>query len=418
MRAGWARVEITPRESVPLAGYGHWSDRMSTHVRDALYARAMAFDDGATCAVLVVFDALMVTEALHRQVTARLADTGARVLVAATHTHSGPGGFGRGLLIEKVCGRHRPGVLERLADAGADAARRALGSLAPARVGSTVGVLPGHNGNRRDPEGPVDDRLTLLRVQRAHDEALLVSYSAHPVIVGERDHFALSADYPGLLVNLLERQVAFAAFVQGALGGVDVLFPADPAVTADDNLRRMAEPMARRALQLRDVCAVRDVPVRACRREWPLPARPDARPFYDDQAWARRLDLPLRAALNALFSAATEPRARVQGLRLGDFALVGTPADLGVSIALAGKAHAHSRGLAHPVMASQCDGYLGYLHLPADYAHAPTAAADPLRLKQARTMGVYENWMSPYGHDAGRRVLEHARRAFDELAAD
>jgi hypothetical protein len=391
---------------------------MSTHVRDPLFVRALAFDDGATCAVLVIYDLLMVTESLHRQVLERLADTGARVMVHATHSHSALGGFGRGLLIEKVCGRHRPGTVERLADAGADAARRALGSLAPAKVGSTVGVLPGHNGNRRDPAGPVDDQLTVLRIRRARDEALLVSYSAHPVIVGERDHLALSADYPGLLVNLLERQLDFAAFVQGALGGVDVLFPRDKSVTADDNLRRMAEPMARRALELRDVCAVADASVRVASREWPLPARPSAQPFYDDQVWARRLDAPLRLLLNGLFSQSDARRARVQGLRLCDFALVGTPADLGVSIALEGKRHARARGLAHPVMASQCDGYLGYLHLPADYARRPTCADDPQRLADALTMGGYENWLCPYGHGTGQVVLDHARHLFDELAAD
>jgi len=418
MRAGWSKVEITPRESVPLAGYGHLRDRMSTYVRDALYVRGLAFDDGLTRAVLVIYDLLMVTDELHAQVLGRLEDTGAAVIVHATHSHSAQGGFGRGVLIEKVCGRHRPGTVERLADAGAEAARRALGSLAAARVGSTVGVLPGHNGNRRDPNGPIDDQLTVVRIRRSRDEALLVSYSAHPVIVGERDHYALSADFPGLLVNLIERRLAFGAFLQGALGGVDVLFPRDKAVTADENLRRMAEPMARRALELRDVCDVSaDVGLRVARREWPLPARPDARPFYDDQVWARRLDAPLRAVLNGLFSQVGAARARVQGLRLGDFAMVGTPADLGVSIALAGKEHARTRGLANAVMASQCDGYLGYLHLPDDYAHAPTRAADPERLKEARSMGVYENGMCPFGRDTGRVVLEHARRTFDELAA-
>lgn len=416
MRAGWGKVEITPGIPVPLAGYGHLRDRLATHVRDPLFVRALAFDDGATCAVLVIYDLLMVTDELHRAVQQRLADTGAHVVVHATHTHSGLGGFGRGWLIEKVVGRHRPGTVAHLSEAGERAARRALGSLGPARVGSAVDVLPGHNGNRRDPKGPLDEQLTVLRLVRANDEALVVSYSAHPVIVGERDHHALSADYPGLLVNLLERRLPFAAFVQGALGGVDVLFPRDKRVTADDNLRRMAEPMATLAFALRDRCELHDANVRVARQEWPL-AKPDARPFYDDERWARRLDLPLRLLLNSLFSSVDFDRARVQGLALGDFALVGTPADLGVSIALAGKQHARARGFAHPVMASQCDGYLGYLHLPDDYAHAPTEADDPERLEEALGMGRYENGMCLYGRGAGKVVLEHARRVFDELAA-
>jgi hypothetical protein len=216
-------------------------------------------------------------------------------------------------------------------------------------------------------------------------------------------------------VTLLERRLPFAAFVQGALGGVDVLFPRDGNVTAEDNLRRMAEPMAVRALELFEACQPTPVSVRTAAREWPLPPA-DARPFYDDQVWARRLDAPLRWLLNALFSQVGAGRGRVQGLRLGDFALVGTPADLGVSIDLAGKAHARSRGIPHPVIASQCDGYLGYLHLPADYARLPTGG-DAERLKEARRMGTYENWMCPFGHGSGSVVLDQARLAIDALAA-
>ncbi len=415
MRAGWGRVEFTPREAVPLAGYGHLRDRLSTHVRDPLFVRALAFEDGDTRVVLVVYDLLMVVEELHVAVLQRLADTNARVLVHATHTHSAPGGFGRGWLIERVVGRHRPGTIEQLAGAGERAARQALGDLAPAKVGSTVEGLPGLNGNRREPGGPVDEELTVLRVVRSNDEAMLVSYSAHPVIVAERDHFALSADYPGLVVNLLERQVAFAAFVQGALGGVDVFFPREEGVTADDNLRRMAEPLARLALALREGLEPRDAALRFARREWQLP-RPDSRPFYDDQRWARRLDAPLRRLLNALFSEAGLASARVQGFAVGDFALVGTPADLGVSIDLAGKRHARSRGLAHPVVASQCDGYLGYLHLAADYQRAPAVTVDAERSKEARSMGVYENGLGIFGRGMGQVVLEQAEGVLGDLA--
>lgn len=416
MRAGWGRVEFTPREAVPLAGYGHLRDRVSTHVRDPLFVRAMAFEDGPTRVVLLFYDLLMVVEELHAAVLQRLADTNARVLVHATHTHSAPGGFGRGWLIERVVGRHRPGTIERMAGTGERAARQALGDLALAKVGSAVDVVPGLNGNRRCADGPVDEELTILRVVRAHDEAMLVSYSAHPVIVAERDHFALSADFPGLVVNMLERQVSFAAFAQGALGGVDVLFPRDEGVTADDNLRRMAEPLVRRALALREGLETGNGQVRFSHREWALP-RPDSRPFYDDQRWARRLDAPLRLLLNALFSEAALSRGRVQGVAIGDFALVGTPADLGVSIDLAAKRHARSRGLEHPVVASQCDGYLGYLHLSSDYATAPEVTAGVERSKEARSTGVYENGLGIFGRGMGQTVLEQAERVFDDLAS-
>ena len=44
-RVGYCRVDITPTESVPLAGIGRSSQRMSRCVRDPLYASCFAITD-------------------------------------------------------------------------------------------------------------------------------------------------------------------------------------------------------------------------------------------------------------------------------------------------------------------------------------------------------------------------------------
>ena len=403
LEAGWAKVDFTPSRPVPLAGYGHWNDRLWTRVRDPLFVRAFAFRDGGTTAVLVIYDLLMVLEQMHQGLKGRLADTGARVLVHATHTHSSMGGFWDSFLAHRFMGGYQSWVLPHLLDAGERAAREALGAMAPAEARAASVPLPGLNGNRRDPAGPKDEELTVLRLVRASDEALVVSYPAHPVIVAEREHHAISADFPGEVIRLLERDVPFAAYVQGSLGAVDVLFPDDRKVTADDNLRRMAEPIAIAALQLaRGARPGSGFGVSAT--EWAL-QRPDSRPFFDDEA-KRRWDLPLRGLFNFLVRGV--PRvARVQGLRVGSWAIVGTPADLGVSIGLAAKEAAHAAGILNPVVASQCDGYIGYLHRRDDYLKAPPAS----HLGMAR----YENAMNFFGRDTGERVLDAACETFRAL---
>jgi hypothetical protein len=134
---------------------------------------------------------------------------------------------------------------------------------------------------------------------------------------------------------------------------------------------------------------------------------PDSRPFFEDQVWRRRLDAPLRLVLNALVASA--PRiARVQGFRLGPFAFVGTPADLGVGIALAAKEKARSLGILHPVIASQTDGYIGYLHLRHKYRKSPP----PSHLGMAQ----YENAMNFFGRDTGDRVLGAVGEVLRRLA--
>ena len=51
--AGYARTEITPRDSVPLDGFGNTTVRMSQWVRDPLYASCVALTDGEDNTVLL-----------------------------------------------------------------------------------------------------------------------------------------------------------------------------------------------------------------------------------------------------------------------------------------------------------------------------------------------------------------------------
>jgi hypothetical protein len=406
LEAGWSRVDITPKEPVPLAGYTHWKERLSMRVRDPLYVRALAFREGATTAVELVYDLLLVTEELRAGIAGRLSDTGAGVLVNATHTHSSMGGIWDSFLARRFMGKPRPWVVKHLLDSGERAAREAIAALQPAEARSASAVLPGLNGNRRDPAGPKDEELTVLRLVRGGDEAIVFSYPAHPVIVAERDHHAISADFPGEAVRLLERDVAFAAYVQGSLGGVDVLFPPDKAMPADVNVRLMAEPLAIAALNLARVSA-RPGPSRVAFAAEDLAlGAPDSRPFFDDEL-RRLVDLPLRVLLNNLVAAV--PRvARVRGVRVGNWAVAGTPADLGVTIGLAGKDAARRAGIADPVVASQCDGYVGYLHRRDDYRKAPPGS----HLGMAR----YENAMNFFGRDTGERVLAAVEKVFAAIA--
>ena len=53
MEAGFAKVDITPRVGVELAGFGPFLHRRATDVRDRLFARAMAVADGDSRSVIV-----------------------------------------------------------------------------------------------------------------------------------------------------------------------------------------------------------------------------------------------------------------------------------------------------------------------------------------------------------------------------
>lgn len=97
LEAGAATVDITPPPGLGLAGTGPES-RRSTGYRTRLYARALFLQDprGERIA-FVVMDLAHVSANLHRLAAARLFERiglGAdRLIVSATHTHSGPAHF-------------------------------------------------------------------------------------------------------------------------------------------------------------------------------------------------------------------------------------------------------------------------------------------------------------------------------------
>jgi len=94
MKAGFSRVDITPRLGLELAGFGPYLYRRAEEIRDRLYARAMAADDGTrrwvvVSADLIGLDALTVARA--RQTLRETASLPPEcVMMHATHTHSGP----------------------------------------------------------------------------------------------------------------------------------------------------------------------------------------------------------------------------------------------------------------------------------------------------------------------------------------
>ena len=93
--AGYAKTDITPKDPVPLGGYGASINRFSTRVLDPLYATAVAVTgtNGET-AILMSIDSLSAPLAFVKRIQEKVADAigipGDHILISATHTHSAP----------------------------------------------------------------------------------------------------------------------------------------------------------------------------------------------------------------------------------------------------------------------------------------------------------------------------------------
>jgi neutral ceramidase len=96
--AGVGKVDITPPPGLPLFGYSRARTDPAAGVRTRLYARALYLEDArGEHVVLVQCDLGAISSLLHLQVArAIVQETGIsvdRLLIGATHTHAGPGGY-------------------------------------------------------------------------------------------------------------------------------------------------------------------------------------------------------------------------------------------------------------------------------------------------------------------------------------
>jgi len=164
------------------------------------------------------------------------------VLVAATHTHSGP----------EIRDEYPPAeapdwesdALDKVGRAIDDAHRRAVA----ARIGTGYGrVLIGHNRLRQEangtvtwfernntmaPTSPVDPTVSVMRIDAADGRpiAVLVNYACHPVVFGS-DNRQYSADYPGVMARTVERELGgqpLAMFLQGGDGDINPYYAVHP----------------------------------------------------------------------------------------------------------------------------------------------------------------------------------------------
>jgi neutral ceramidase len=180
LRAGFARVEITPPPGPSTVGYGPEA-RRARGWRGRLYARAMVLEDAAGERIaLVQLDLGMASIYIHRHAAERVdrsAGIGAdRLILTATHTHSGPGHFLAVPAIDEFGGAPPGGFDPELADSLATriarAVSRAAAGLQPARAAWSIEPLWGHTRIRshaafrlNHPQwryrGPIPDSLSL-----------------------------------------------------------------------------------------------------------------------------------------------------------------------------------------------------------------------------------------------------------------
>jgi hypothetical protein len=224
-KAGAARRLITPQlgeKPVFLAGFS--GDRRATSVNDDLYARALALSCGDAALVLVACDLIGLPHGdvlqMRADLIAAVGQSPIELIVACTHTHSGPDTLGLWGPDDDTTGCDAAYLLFVRRQVVA-AALEALEALRPARMCQANAPFPGWVKNLRTPD-LVDDELAVLRFEDEGERhiATLLNLACHPEVLPDSSH-ALSGDFAGAACRALEEhEGGVALFVPGALGGM------------------------------------------------------------------------------------------------------------------------------------------------------------------------------------------------------
>jgi neutral ceramidase len=255
LRAAVVKVDITPDKPQWLLGY---AARQSTGVRDHIYHRIVALDDGETQFFLIQSDLCVVSPSVYDEVARKLEkEAGIKRLQiwwTVTHTHSapevGPPGLPAAMsarMSERYEHESNPEYSLYVESSLVEGVKSARANLESARLGVGWGMSMA-NINRRardvdgqtflgmNPDGPVDRRIGLIRLEKADGKllALIANYAMHGTVLGP-GNLKVSADAPGVVEEYVEQKLgAPMLFINGAAGNVAPIYSV-PSVYPDSD---------------------------------------------------------------------------------------------------------------------------------------------------------------------------------------
>lgn len=376
IRAGWAKVNITPPYDTPTGGYGARRGKHWHIVSDSIFARAILLDNGSTKAAVVSLDVLITPPSVTEALKKRLPEVGLRwenVYMGAIHSHNSVGGWAPGLVGGLFAGPYDERIVTRITNGVLAAIRAAQGNVAPVQVGFGQIDATDHIYNRlRDsgPTGPLDGQIRLLKLQKKSGEsALLCSFSGHATLFEDSMDEYLSRDYPGSLVDRLEKKSTdFAVFLAGAVGSTG---PQARGKTDFQEIRNYAGDLALRIertvpqIQLKSdsTLAIRTLPLGLREPHPRIIGNWRVRPWL---FYAIYGDYP----------------SDLKALRIGNTVLIGTPCDFSGELAVELRPLADQKKI-NLMITSFDGGYIGYI--------------TPDRYYSRKTYETFDmNWFGPY----------------------
>ncbi|MHC4086638.1 MAG: neutral/alkaline non-lysosomal ceramidase N-terminal domain-containing protein [Planctomycetota bacterium] len=251
LRAGSAKIDITPEKPVKMSGYAGRKD-LSDGVHDPLSARIVVFENNGKRLVLVSTDLLGfyggTAEPFRKAILNEFKLKPSELFLTAIHTHAGPT-----LTIDKKKGHpNNLEYTENLKSKLIKVIRKAFDNVGEVRTGIGVGYSPvGANRRQlviskdgssaihlgRNPYGPTDKEVLVMKVAKPDGTviAALFDYATHATCLGGKN-LTISGDVLGLaeqfVEKILSKDIISPAFA-GASGNIDPWFKVLPSFNTE-----------------------------------------------------------------------------------------------------------------------------------------------------------------------------------------
>jgi neutral ceramidase len=387
MQAGFATADITPPIGAKLNGF---IARLtpSTGIDAPLTARALWLEDRQARCLIVAFDVLGLSAPFADRVveglSTRLNLMEQQVVLASTHTHSGPmtcplRGIGQ-------ADDEYLAMLESQIYGAAGAAAESKQSVQA--FWGTAHVEIGINRRQIDPDdkqavlgrnpgGPRDRDVHVLRLLGEEFSTVLFVHACHPYCLGA-EHCLISPDFPGHAVAMLADHGHHSIYLNGCAGDIAPLRAFDGPDAARSEGRRLAKAVLRACEDARREDDPR-LSVASARFLLPYDAMP---PIKAIEAELEQIDRTLRTEEKANGVIRTRLRTawaewlrdlkqlacarkdlppqstRISLLRIGGGAIIALPSEVfyGIGQRIAARINA-----APVIVAAYCHSFIGYL---------------------------------------------------------
>jgi len=226
IQVGWASINITPQTPIDMAGYGPRGPY--TSVADSLFARAVVLSNGAHEVVIISLDLLMFPRFVKSEIQEALKEYGFSppdIFLSATHTHNAFGNWEQSAAGEFIFGDFNQGNVAFLVNQILTCVEDALANTSKAQIGFQKIDANELVVNRLAPKtGSKDPYLRVISLLKANGKkGVITSFSGHAVNL-DADIWEINRDYPGVLVDQLERDptIDFAMFCAGMVASHNI----------------------------------------------------------------------------------------------------------------------------------------------------------------------------------------------------